>query len=117
VSKTLASVTFLQEFLITTSIRHTNPAIDGKFEYQNVKRWSNEVPGTCFVVFPRVLDAIREAAALTIFVRYSSVAGKEIFKLDKIVFPITQGSMHWVCAVIYMQEKRIQFSIRWATTG
>jgi sentrin-specific protease 1 len=49
------------------------------------------------------------AAALTILMIYPSVAGKDIFKLDKIIFPINQGSMHWVCAVIYIQEKRIQF--------
>jgi sentrin-specific protease 1 len=35
--------------------------------------------------------------------------GKDIFKLDKIFFPINQGGMHWVCAVAFMQEKRIQF--------
>ena len=50
-----------------------------KFEYKRVKRWSKKVPG------------------------------KDIFKLDKIFFPINQGNMHWVCAVAYMQEKRIQF--------
>lgn len=52
---------------------------------------------------------MREAAALIICMFYPSVAGKDIFKLDKIIFPINQSSMHWVCAVIYMQEKRIQF--------
>jgi hypothetical protein len=52
---------------------------------------------------------VGEVASLTILMLFPSVAGKDIFKLDKIVFPINQGSMHWVCAVIYMQEKRIQF--------
>jgi hypothetical protein len=102
---------FFKSFFITKLLNegHTNPAIDGKYEYKNVKRWSKKVPGTCFVVFTRVLGAIREAAALTILMLYPSFAGKDIFKLDKIIFPINQGSMHWVCAVIYMQEKRIQF--------
>ena len=36
-------------------------------------------------------------------------SGKDIFSLDKIIFPINQGQMHWVCAVAYMQEKRVQF--------
>jgi len=35
--------------------------------------------------------------------------GKDIFALDKIFFPINQGNQHWVCAVIFMQAKRIQF--------
>jgi hypothetical protein len=30
---------FLQSFFITVA-GHTNPAIDGKYEYKNVKRWS-----------------------------------------------------------------------------
>ena len=36
-------------------------------------------------------------------------SGKDIFALDKIFFPINQGNQHWVCAVAYMLEKRIQF--------
>jgi len=37
-----------------------------------------------------------------------NVPGKDIFDLDKICFPIhTLG--HWVCAVAYMQERRIHF--------
>ena len=52
---------------------------DGVYEYKNVKRWSKKVPG------------------------------KDIFNLDKIFFPINVGRMHWVCAVAFIQEKRIQF--------
>jgi hypothetical protein len=48
-------------------------------------------------------------AVLTIFMLSPSVAGKEIFNLDKIFIPINQASSHWVCTVIYVQEKRIQF--------
>ena len=36
-------------------------------------------------------------------------SGKDIFQLDKIFFPINQNNMHWVCAVAFVQEKRIQF--------
>jgi sentrin-specific protease 1 len=38
-----------------------------------------------------------------------TIPGKDIFALDKIFVPINKGMSHWVCAVIYMQEKRIQF--------
>jgi len=49
------------------------------YRYQNVKRWSKKV------------------------------AGKDVFALDKIVFPINVGGVHWTCAVAFMQEKKIQF--------
>jgi sentrin-specific protease 1 len=29
--------------------------------------------------------------------------------LNKLFFPINIGFMHWVCAVVFMQERRIQF--------
>lgn len=51
----------------------------GGYRYANVKRWSKKVPG------------------------------KDIFNLDKIFFPINVGGVHWVCAVVFMLEKRIQF--------
>jgi Ulp1 family protease len=72
---------FFKSFFMTKLLNegHHDPKMDGKYDYKNVKRWSKKVPG------------------------------KDIFKLDKIVFPINQGSMHWVCVVAYMQEKRIQF--------
>ena len=35
--------------------------------------------------------------------------GKDIFQLEKIFFPINLSNQHWVCAVAYMQKKRIQF--------
>ena len=49
-----------------------------QYRYGNVKRWSKKVPG------------------------------KDLFALDKIFFPMNLSNMHWACAVIYMQEKRIQ---------
>ena len=57
---------------------NANPELDGKYEYRNVKRWSKKAPG------------------------------KDLFNLDKIIFPINEGNAHWVCAVAFMQEKRIQ---------
>ncbi|CAJ1894774.1 unnamed protein product [Cylindrotheca closterium] len=71
---------FFKSFFITKILNegHANEAINGTYEYKNVKRWSKKVPG------------------------------KDIFNLDKIIFPINQGGMHWMCGVIHMQKKRIQ---------
>ena len=72
---------FFKSFFMTklTNEGHHNPEIAGTYEYRNVKRWSKKVPG------------------------------KDIFQLDKIIFPINVGEVHWVCAVAFMQEKRIQY--------
>ena len=72
---------FFKSFFMTkiTNEGHQNPAIEGTYEYRNVKRWSKKVPG------------------------------KDIFCLDKIVFPINVGGVHWTCAVAFMQDKRIQY--------
>ena len=35
------------------------------------------------------------------------VAGGDIFKLDKIFWPVNLGNTHWTCLVAYMQEKKI----------
>jgi len=51
----------------------------GGYRYANVRRWSRKVHG------------------------------KDIFPLDKIICPINCGGMHWTCAVIDMQKRRIQF--------
>mmetsp|Transcript_368 Transcript_368/g.614 ORF Transcript_368/g.614 Transcript_368/m.614 type:complete len:572 (-) Transcript_368:78-1793(-) len=50
-----------------------------KYTYNNVKRWSKNVPG------------------------------KDIFELDKVFIPCNMNMMHWTCVVIYIQKKRIQF--------
>ncbi|CAB9517227.1 Sentrin-specific protease 2 [Seminavis robusta] len=80
---------FFKSFFITKlrNEGHTDPNKDGAYEYRNVKRWSKKVPG------------------------------KDIFNLDKIIFPINQGRMHWVCAVAFMQEKRIQFYDSMGSSG
>ncbi|KAL7564634.1 hypothetical protein ACA910_009323 [Epithemia clementina (nom. ined.)] len=72
---------FFKSFFMSKLLNegNKNRAIDGKYEYKNVKRWSKKV------------------------------VGKDIFQLDKVIFPINQGGMHWVCAVAFIQERRIQF--------
>jgi len=55
--------------------------------YANVKRWSKKVPG------------------------------KDIFQLDKIICPVNVANSHWTCAVIFVQEKRIQFYDSMGGTG
>lgn len=70
---------FFNSFFMTKLLNEGHDTKDGVYEYKNVKRWSKKVPG------------------------------KDIFKLDKIIFPINEGRMHWVCAVVFVQEKRIQF--------
>jgi len=69
---------FFKSFFITKLLNEGNVSCDGKYEYRNVKRWSKKVPG------------------------------KDIFNLDKILFPINMGNMHWICAAIFMKKKRIE---------
>mmetsp|Transcript_23082 Transcript_23082/g.63998 ORF Transcript_23082/g.63998 Transcript_23082/m.63998 type:complete len:588 (+) Transcript_23082:59-1822(+) len=69
---------FFKSFFITKLLNEGNASCDGKYEYRNVKRWSKKVPG------------------------------KDIFQLDKILFPINMGNMHWICAAIFMNKKRIE---------
>ena len=70
---------FFKSFFVTKLLNQGHHTLAGVYEYRNVKRWSKKVPG------------------------------KDIFALDKIVFPINVNQSHWVCAVAFMQEKRIQF--------
>jgi sentrin-specific protease 1 len=71
---------FFKSFFLTKLLNegHSDPAMEGKYEYRNVRRWSKKVPG------------------------------KDIFKLDKIFFPINQGQMHWLCGVVFIQKKKIK---------
>ena len=62
-------------------------ANEGLYEYRNVKRFSRRVPG------------------------------KDIFKLDKIFFPINVDRMHWVCAMIDMTKKKIYVYDSMASNG
>lgn len=47
----------------------------GGYRYQNVKRWSKKVPG------------------------------KDIFALDKIIYPVNMSGVHWTCIVIFMKVR------------
>lgn len=78
---------FFKSFFITKLLNEGNPSCDGEYEYKNVKRWSKKVPG------------------------------KDIFELDKILFPINMGNMHWICAAIFMNEKRIQIFDSMGSSG
>jgi sentrin-specific protease 1 len=69
---------FFRSFFITKILNEGSATCDGKYEYSNVKQWSEKVPG------------------------------KDIFKLDKILFPINMGNMHWIAAAIFMKQKRIE---------
>jgi len=77
--KTRKRCHFFKSFFITKLFDEGNAATQGKYNYNNVKRWSKRVPG------------------------------KDLFKLDKIFFPVNAGGVHWCCAVVFMAEKRIQF--------
>ena len=70
---------FFKSFFVTKLLNQGHSTQAGVYEYRNVKRWSKKVPG------------------------------KDIFALDKIVFPININESHWVCAVAFMQERKIQF--------
>ena len=70
---------FFKSFFMTKLLNEGHATQSGVYEYRNVKRWSKKVPG------------------------------KDIFNLDKIVFPINVNRSHWVCVVAFMQEKKIQF--------
>eukprot|EP00804_Cyclotella_cryptica_P001536 CCRYP_003747-RA/>CCRYP_003747-RA protein AED:0.09 eAED:0.09 QI:0/0/0/1/1/1/2/0/668 len=72
---------FFNSYFVQTMFdeKNQNPALRGKYAYKNVKRWSKKVPG------------------------------KDIFNLKYIVCPINLDNMHWTSAVIFMEEKKIQY--------
>ena len=72
---------FFNTFFIFTMFDEENidQRLRGKYNYQNVKRWGAKVPG------------------------------KDIFNLKYIFCPINIGNLHWTSAVIFMEEKRIQY--------
>ena len=59
--------------------KNRNEKLREKYNYENVKGWSKNVPG------------------------------KDIFNLKYIFFPINIMSMHWTVAVIFMETKGIQY--------
>ena len=72
---------FFNSFFVQTMFdeKNKNPKLRGKYNYKNVKRWGRKVPG------------------------------KDIFNLKYIVMPINLDNMHWTSAVIFMEEKKIQY--------
>ncbi|KAL7524200.1 hypothetical protein ACHAXR_002362 [Thalassiosira sp. AJA248-18] len=58
---------------------NNNSHLRGKYNYDNVRGWGKKVPGG------------------------------DVFNLKYIVCPVNIGNMHWCCAVIFMEEKRIQY--------
>ena len=72
---------FFSSFFVQTMFDEKNkdPKLRGKYNYNNVKRWGRKVPG------------------------------KDIFNLKYIVVPINLGNLHWTSAVIFMEEKKIQY--------
>ena len=70
---------FFKSFFVSKLLNDGHRTKAGQYEYKNVKRWSKKVPG------------------------------KDLFALDKVCFPINQGGMHWVCAVMFVQDQRICF--------
>jgi sentrin-specific protease 1 len=71
---------FFKSFFVTKQLNegHDDPNMEGKYEYKNVERWSRFAPGG------------------------------DLFNLDKIFFPINTNRSHWICAVVFFKEKRIQ---------
>ena len=72
---------FFSSFFVQTMFdeKNRNKQLRGKYNYENVKSWSKNVPG------------------------------KDIFSLKYIFFPINIMSIHWTVAVIFMETKRIQY--------
>ena len=71
---------FFKSFFITKLLNegHNDPTMKGQYEYKNVKGFSKRVPG------------------------------KDISDLDKLFFPINKSNNHWLCVVVFMNEKKIQ---------
>ena len=72
---------FFNSFVVQTMFDEENRSrkLRGRYNYKNVKKWSNKVPG------------------------------KDIFNLKYIFCPINLDNMHWTVAVIFMEDKRIQY--------
>ncbi|KAL7468672.1 hypothetical protein ACHAXS_010029 [Conticribra weissflogii] len=72
---------FFNSYFVQTMFddKNVNPAKRGKYNYNNVKRWSKKVPG------------------------------KDIFNLKYVVCPINLDNMHWTSAVMFMEERKIRY--------
>jgi sentrin-specific protease 1 len=72
---------FYNSFFVQTMFdeKNNDPGLRGIYNYESVKNWSVKVPG------------------------------KDIFKLKYIFCPINPDNSHWTLAVIFMEDKRIQY--------
>ena len=72
---------FFNSFFVQTMFdeKNRNRKLMGRYNYKNVKGWSEKVPG------------------------------KDIFNLKYIFCPINLNNKHWTVAVIFMEDKRIQY--------
>ena len=72
---------FFNSFFVQTMFnkKNDNPKLRGRYNYKNVKSWSKKVPG------------------------------EDIFNLKYILCPINLDNKHWRPAVIFMEDKRIQY--------
>ncbi len=59
--------------------KNNNMALRGKYNYQKVVNWGQKVPGA------------------------------NIFNLKYLVCPVNLDNMHWTCAIVFMEEKYIQY--------
>lgn len=96
---------FYKSFFFTKALNegHKDPTKKGKYEYPNVKQWSQKIPGmyhtrsrmilSCFHLTPSTIHPL----------------GKSLFKLDKILIPVNIGLYHWTLACIFMEKKCIQY--------
>jgi hypothetical protein len=72
----------------------------------------------------RNVDTCRVTSPRHVTLRYrrwsESVPGKDILGMDKLVFSVTMGDIHWVCVVAITTEKRkkvydSKYGIFWPT--
>ena len=75
------ALTFSNTFFVQAlfDAKSNDPGKIGVYNYEKVRRWSSNVPG------------------------------KDIFNLKYIICPVNEGNIHWTLAVIFMEEKRIQW--------
>lgn len=82
---------FFSSFFISTLLDelHRSDSVRGVYAYKNVTRWSKKVPGG------------------------------DIFNLRYIFVPVNTECVHWTLAVIFMEEKKIQYfdSLRQGQAG
>jgi hypothetical protein len=72
---------FFNSFFVQSMFdeKNNDPKLRGRYNYKNVESWSKMVPG------------------------------KDIFQLKYVLCPINLDNKHWTLAVIFVEEKRIQY--------